>query len=237
MGWHKGSEARYAVKKIDGNFIPTSWEDAISIASKRMQSGNTAFVAGDLINMEALYAASKLSEYLGGTKVLGDFDTSCSLNGRSFYVGNGKIEDIDNVKNIILLGTNPRKEASVINARIRKAWINGSNVYRLGIEENLTYDVKELGRSFFDLQIFLDKMSSKKSFWTDTIFLVGYSFLNSKSSEAALNTVRSLVEKYKSKFLVIHPNASAVGSLDLGFETDNEVKQKLNKETEKQFII
>ena len=180
--------------------------------------------------------ASKLSEYLGGAKVLGDFDTSCSLNGRSFYVGNGKIENIDNIKNIILLGTNPRKEASVINARIRKAWISGSNVYRLGLEDNLTYDVKELGYSFFDLQIFLDKMGSKKSFWSDTIFLVGYSFLNAKSSDAALNKVRSLVEKYKSKFLVLHPNASAVGSLDLGFEAEIYFKQKLLRKT-KQFII
>ena len=89
-------------------------------------------------------------------------------------------------------------------------------MYRLGLEENLSYDVKELGCSFFDLQIFLDKMSAKKSFWADTIFLVGYSFLNSKSSDSALNLVRSLVEKYKAKFLVLHPNASAVGALDLG---------------------
>ena len=215
------------LKKIDGNFLPTSWEDAISIASDKMRGVNSTFVAGDLVSVETLYAANKLSDYLGNTKVLGDFDTSWPLNGRSFYVGNGKIEDIDNVKNIILLGTNPRKEASVVNARIRKAWVNGAEVHRLGIEENLTYDVKELGRSFFDLQIFLDKMSSKKSFWTDTIFLVGYGFLNSKSSEAALNTVRFFVEKNKSKFLVIHPNASAVGSLDLGFETDNKVKKEL----------
>ena len=102
--------------------------------------------------------------------MLGDFRTSCSLDGRSFYVGNGKIEDIDDAKNIFLLGSNPRKEASVINARIRKAWLAGTTVYRLGPEENLTYDVKELGCSFFDLQVFLDKMSAKKSFWTDTIF-------------------------------------------------------------------
>ncbi len=219
------------LKKIGSNFIPTSWDDAVSVASKRMQSGNTTFVAGDLVNVEALYTVSKLSEYLGSAKVLGDFDTTCPLNGRSFYVGNGKIEDLDNAKNIILLGTNPRKEASVVNARIRKAWIHGADVYRLGVEENLTYDVKELGQSFFDLQIFLDKIGSKKSFWTDTIFLVGYSFLNSKSTDVALNTIRSLVEKCRSKFLVIHPNASAVGSLDLGFETDTKVKQKLMKET------
>ena len=77
-------------------------------------------------------------------------------------------------------------------------------MYRLGPEENLTYDVKEIGRSFFDLQVFVDKMRAKKSFWADTTFLVGYSFLNSKSSDSALNLVRSLVEKYKANFLVLH---------------------------------
>ena len=58
------------------------------------------------------------------SKVLGDFDTSFEFKGRSCYVGNGKIEDLEQVKNIVLLGTNPRKEASVINARIRKAFRN-----------------------------------------------------------------------------------------------------------------
>ena len=144
--------------------------------------------------MEALYTASKLGEYLGSAKILGDLDTTCPLNERSVYVGNGKIEDLDNVRNIFLLGTNPRKEASVVNARIRKAWINGADVYRLGNQENLTYDVEELGVSLFDLQTFLDKMGSKKSFWTNTIFLVGYSFLNSKVADTALNTVRPYVE-------------------------------------------
>ena len=138
--------------------------------------------------------------------MLGDCGASCTLSDRSYYVGNGRIEDIDTVDNIILLGANPRKEASVINARIRKAWLSGANVYRLGLEENLTYDVEELGCSFFDLQNFLDKMSSKKSFWADTLFLVGYSFINAKSSGAALNTVRSIVEKYKSCLLYTSPS-------------------------------
>ena len=219
-------------KKVDGNFVTTSWEDALSIAAKKMQTGKTTFVSGDMVSTEALYAASKLSEYLDGAKVLGDLGTSFSLDGRSFYVGNGKIEDIDYAKNIILLGSNPRKEASVVNARIRKAWLAGTTVYRLGPEENLTYDVKEIGCSFFDLQLFLDKMSAKKSFWADTIFLVGYSFLNSKSSDSALNSVRLLVEKYKSNLLVLHPNASAVGALDLGYETDTSIKQKLLDDSE-----
>ena len=90
-------------------------------------------MAGDLINVEALYAASKLSEYLGECKSPWRFRYQLlALNGRSFYVGNGKIEDIDNVKNIILLGTNPRKEASVVNARIRKAWIKWCKCISVG---------------------------------------------------------------------------------------------------------
>ena len=121
MGWCKGSELDAPLKKVDGNFIATTWDDALSLAANRMKTGKTTFVSGDLINVEALYAAGKLSDYLGGAKVLGDLDINCTLNGRSFYVGNGKIEDIDNARNIILLGTNPRKEASVINARIRKS--------------------------------------------------------------------------------------------------------------------
>ncbi len=217
-------------KKIDGKFKAISWENALSLASEKMKSGKTTFVAGDLVSMEALYTASELCEYLGGSKMLGDFGASCTLSDRSYYVGNGKIEDIDNVENIILLGANPRKEASVINARIRKAWLSGANVYRLGLEENLTYDVKELGCSFFDFQNFLDKMSTKKSFWANTLFLVGYSFINAKSSGAALNIVRSVVEKFKSKFLVLHPNASAVGCFDLGFEIQSNAKQKLLSE-------
>lgn len=60
--------------------------------------------------------------------------------------------------------------------------------------------------------------------------IVGYSFLNSKSSAVALNSVRSFVEKYGAKFLVLHPNASAVGSLDLGFQTESMLKERLKKE-------
>ena len=154
------------LKKVGGSFVEVTWEEALSIAAKNLKINKTAFVSGDLVNVETLYAASKINEYLGGIKVLGDFDTSFKLDNRSFYVGNGKIEDIDGVGNILLIGTNPRKEGTVINARIRKAWTNGTNVYRLGSKENLTYDVSDIGCSFKDLQLYLEKMSSKKSFWS-----------------------------------------------------------------------
>ena len=64
------------------------------------------------------------------------------------------------------------------------------------------------------------------------MFLVGYGFLNLKSSDSALNILRLFSEKYKSKFLVLHPNASAVGALDLGFETNTNAKQNSLNEAE-----
>ena len=89
--------------RTEGSFVAISWDEALSLASEKMRSGKTTFVAGDLMNIEALYAASKLCEFLEGSKMLGDFDSSCNLRDRSYYVGNGKIEDIDNVKTLFYL--------------------------------------------------------------------------------------------------------------------------------------
>jgi NADH-quinone oxidoreductase subunit G len=60
---------------------------------------------------------------------------------RSAYVGTAAIEDIDDAQGIMLIGTNPRVEAPVLNARIRKAWTRGANVGLIGAAADLTYDV------------------------------------------------------------------------------------------------
>ena len=219
-------------KRINGNLVPTTWDDAIEIASEKINQGKTTFVSGDLINLEALYAVKKLSEYIGSTRVVGDFETKFNFDCRSSYVGNGKIEDIDRVGNIFLLGTNPRKEATVVNARIRKRWLNGANVFRLGPIEDLSYEVTEIGSSLFDFQLFRDKMITKKSFWKDTLFLVGQNFLKDSASNDALNLVKSIAENEGAKFLVLHPNASTVGSLDLGFLTDAKIKADVFRESD-----
>ena len=66
-------------------------------------------------------------------------------NNRSGYVGNASIDDIDLADEIFLIGSNPRIEAPVLNARIRKAWSNGANVHLLGPRLDLTYDYAHLG--------------------------------------------------------------------------------------------
>ena len=102
------------LKRIKGKLVPTTWSDALHIATEKMKKGKTTFVSGDLINVETLYAVKKLSEHIDGYQVVGDLETKFNFESRSSYIGNGKIEDIDRVGNIVLLGVNPRKEASVI---------------------------------------------------------------------------------------------------------------------------
>ena len=64
---------------------------------------------------------------------------------RAAYVGNAAIEDIDEADMILLIGTNPRVEAPVLNARIRKAWLGGAKVACIGAPADLTYDVADIG--------------------------------------------------------------------------------------------
>jgi NADH-quinone oxidoreductase subunit G len=70
---------------------------------------------------------------------------SCHAGNRSAYVGTARIEDIDSAKMILLVGTNPRVEAAVLNARIRKAWSLGAKVALVGEAVDLTYDYDHLG--------------------------------------------------------------------------------------------
>ncbi len=216
-------------KRSSGKLVPTSWEDALSIAKAKITSLKTTFVAGDLSNVETLFSAKVLADELGSNKITENSDLNISFNSRSSYVGNAEIEDIDTVDNIVLLGVNPRAEASVVNARIRTAWLRGTKVFRLGRSDSLSYNVHEIGESFKDLQIFLERFDSKNSFWKKTLIILGYGFLSSRSVSPAFNVIRRIVEHKKSRLLIIHPNASSVGALDLGFGKELNVNELLDK--------
>ena len=128
----------------NGKLRPASWGEALSAAATAMQSGKVAGLVGDLAPVEAIYALKELVE--GKTGVV-----ECRLNGaklpagnRSAYVGTGCIEDIDSADAIMLIGTNPRAEAPVLNARIRKAWARGANIGLVGAPVDLTYDYAQI---------------------------------------------------------------------------------------------
>ena len=129
----------------DGKLAPATWGEAFKAVAEAMKGKKVAALAGDLAPAEAVYALRELVRGMGGT-------TECRTDGghlpagnRSGYVGTATIEDIEDARQILLIGTNPRSEMPVLNARIRKAWMRGAEVGLVGQPVDLTYPVTHLG--------------------------------------------------------------------------------------------
>ncbi len=132
----------------DGTLEKASWSEAfVAIADAAKKAGNKiAAIGGDLVEIEALYAAQKLLDGLGSKLIEGrqtgmDYDAS-NLAAVNF---NTTIAGIETADAILLVGTNPRWEAPLVNTRIRKAIKAGAKVFAIGPEIDLTYPVTWLG--------------------------------------------------------------------------------------------
>ncbi|MBO6885730.1 MAG: NADH-quinone oxidoreductase subunit G, partial [Marivita sp.] len=129
----------------NGKLRPASWPEALTKAVEAMKGKKVAGLVGDLAPTEAAYALKALIEGQGGRVECRTDGAKLPGGNRSGYVGNAAIEDIDSAKMILLIGTNPRDEAPVLNARIRKAWAAGAKVALIGEPVDLTYDYIHLG--------------------------------------------------------------------------------------------
>jgi NADH-quinone oxidoreductase subunit G len=121
---------------------------------------------------------------------------------------------------IMLIGTNPRIEAPVLNARIRKAWAAGANVGLIGPAADLTYDVHHMGTdraALADLAAMRLRTSADD---VPSVVIVGQGALREADGEAVLATAMQVAEKPDSKLLVLHTAASRVGAMDVGAVTE-----------------
>ncbi|MFA5581398.1 MAG: NADH-quinone oxidoreductase subunit NuoG, partial [Paracoccaceae bacterium] len=131
--------------RVDGKLRPATWPMALSAAAAAIKGRKLAGLIGDLAPAEAIFALKQLVEGQGG-RVESRLDgAKLPAGNRGAYVGTARIEDIDSAKRILLIGTKPRDEAPVLNARIRKAWANGADVALVGAPVDLTYDYYHLG--------------------------------------------------------------------------------------------
>jgi len=128
-----------------GRLRKATWGEALTAAAKAMKGKKVAGLVGDLAPVEAAFSLKELIEGLGGTVECRTDGARLPAGNRSAYVGNARIEDIDSAKQILLIGTNPRAEAPVLNARIRKAWANGANIGLIGPDADLTYPHTHMG--------------------------------------------------------------------------------------------
>ena len=217
--------------KRSGKFVKTSWDEAISVLSEKINNLKPSEIAGhlgDMISIENTFAFKKFLESIKVSNF--DFrEKKIFINpgNKQNYIFNSSIQGIENADLILLVGCNPRHEATMVNARIRKSFYTiKQKIYSIGDPGDLTYDYTIIGNN---TKIIKDIIEGKDNF-TDKIksaknpmIIIGESALELSSGQFILSGFKNflisnnLVKKDWNPLNILIQNASTVGALDLGF--------------------
>ncbi|PZQ99259.1 MAG: NADH-quinone oxidoreductase subunit G [Cereibacter sphaeroides] len=206
--------------RVDGKLKPVSWPEALAAAATAMKGAKVAGLIGDLVPVEAAFALKQLVEGLGGKVECRVDGAKLPARNRGAYVGTARIEDIDSATMIQLVGTNPRLESPVLNARLRKAWTRGATIGLVGPAADLTYDYVHVGTGRDSLVELAEKDISQATQDKSTLVIVGMGALIGNDGEAVLSQAMQLAENSKSKLLILHTAAARVGAMDVGATTE-----------------
>lgn len=225
--------------KQGDRFVPASWEDALSaiangLASSGAQGNEIQAVAGHLADTESLVALKDLVNRLGSDNLALD-----QVNGyappvhgvdiRSNYLFNSTIPKIEEADVILLVGTNPRHEAAVMNSRIRKSWLHtGLEVGLIGERADTTYGYDYLGPDAKALADFIagkGEFAKKFKAAKKPLIIVGSALNEHADGPAVYNALAKFVEKNKSTLLtpewqslsILQRHASRAAAYDIGF--------------------
>jgi NADH-quinone oxidoreductase subunit G len=216
-----------------GKLQEASWAEAFDAIKKKLKGlkgEEVAGLVGDLADMEAMIALKGLLSDLGSTRVEARADgAAIDASVRSGYLMNSTIAGIEDADFLLMVGTNPRTEAPLVNTRIRKSVRHlGLKVANIGSAEDLTYKVEELGDDAALLeQILAGKHDVAKALKAAErpMILIGQGALKRGDGAAILKAVRDIADKYCMRddwngFNMLHTAASRVGAMDLGLASD-----------------
>ncbi len=204
----------------NGKLRKATWGEALVAAAAAMQGKKVAGLIGDLASVEATFSLKAMISGLSGNVECRTDGARLPIGNRSAYVGTATIADIDGAKMIQLIGTNPRVEAPVLNARLRKAWTNGATIGLVGAAVDLTYDYVHVGTDRAALEKLSSQTISDETKEKPSLIIVGQGAINEADGEAVLAHAMKLAENSNSKLLILHTAASRVGAMDVGAVTD-----------------
>ncbi len=214
----------------DGKLVAASWDEAFGVVAAAVKSakGSIAAVAGDLVDCETMFAARELVKGQGGTLLEGrqtglDYDVS-SLSAVNF---NSTLNGIETADAILLIGTNLRWEAPLVNTRIRKAIKKGAKVFAVGPEVDLTYPVTWLGSDAGVLaKLPKDVVDLFTGAMRPAVILGGGGLATPGVHGAALGLVKTLglMKDGWNGFNVLHMAAARMGGLMLGYGAEGGIK-------------
>lgn len=234
------------VKK--GNaFVDATWDGALSLISetiKKIQPAENEVksIVGPLVDVEAMVALKDLTNRLDSENLSFDVPTTTipSVDIRSNYIFNSTIEGIDEADQVLIIGSNPRHEAAVLNARLRGRWLESDDVEisHIGEEFESTFSVNHLGSTAVDLEKALaGDLGKKLSKASKPLIIVGSGVWENTDSAAVESILKkfikgkqNIVNEEWNGLNLLHRQASRAGALDIGFYNANpEVQSKTPK--------
>ncbi|MCP5382670.1 MAG: NADH-quinone oxidoreductase subunit G [Kordiimonadaceae bacterium] len=235
-GLAKNRLDRPYVKK-GGKLQPVSWKEAFDIIAKKLKglSGDQiAGLVGDLCDAESMYAFKALMSSLGASVECRQDGSKVGAKHRVGYLFNSGVTGIDEADACLIIGSNPRKESPVLNARLRQRWLSRKcKVANVGPDVDLSYKVEQLGDSAAILKDILDGKNDFAKVLKSAekpMLILGQGALNRDDSPAIINLAHDIAEKYGlikddwNGFNVLHTAASRVAALDMGLIRDGGVK-------------
>ena len=227
---HDGLKRRRLDKpwvRENGTLRAATWAEAFAAIAARLQGlpgERVGALVGDLADAESMVALKDLMASLGATNV------ECRQDGaaldptrRDYYLFNSTIAGIEEADAILLVGANPRREAPVLNARIRKRWLTGAcPVATIGPAADLTYPAEHLGDGPAAITNFTGPFADTFKAAKRPMVIVGQGALTGPDGAAILKAAWALAHEAGALtgewhgFNVLHTAASRVGALDLG---------------------
>ncbi len=231
--------------KYNNKFEKASWDEVYKIIKSKIENTDKEKICGfvgDLTNMESSFIFKEFFERTIDTKKYESRSTKNFINTtmRKDYLFNSTINGIEDTDLILLIGTNPRFEATMINARIRKAYINNdTKIISLNDIGDLTYDYESLDgktQTIKDIIENKNEISKKIINSKNPMIIFGESFLKIKSAKYLFNSFKEFLSrnnKFKEDWNpinILSTDASTVGSLDLDIiDESNRLLDDLNE--------
>lgn len=222
--------------KKDGKLVKASWSEAyLAIANKinSVKAEEIAAIAGDLADVESMLCLKELWHKLGSDKLdCRQHNEKLSAKNRADYIFNTSIASVEEADLCLIIGSNPRKEAAILNARLRKAVaFNKLKIFLVGSKVDLTYEYDYLGN---DLQILQDILlgihpiikaiqEAKKP-----MLILGTQVISLADGTEFIKLSKLIADKYNfiqenwNGFNILQRSAAIVGGLDIGFIPANE---------------
>jgi NADH-quinone oxidoreductase subunit G len=220
------------IRGADGKLAPASWDAALAAVASKLtdvDGSKIAAITGDQCDAESMFALKSLMEGLGSPN-LDCRQDGAKLDGngaRAGYIFNSGFAGIENADALLIVGSNPRLEAPVVNARIRKRWLHGDfPIAVIGPQAELTYGYDYLGAG----PQTLDEIASGKHAFAQILktaerpmVIVGMGALARSDGAGVMATIRKIAADTGivggdwNGFNLLHTASARVGGLDLGF--------------------